>query len=178
MRVLALIGTLAILVVIGAAVFFFGGFFDIGASESDEDQGIVNWALIRVRMASVERHGRESSPVNLDDPEIVHAGARAFSDRGCANCHGEPGPKPGEMEGWQKFSEGMNPDPPDLAKEIVPHREPGQLFWVVKNGIRMTGMPSFGKIGADDKEIWSIVAFLRSLPKVSQADYKAWTAKP
>ena len=78
---------------------------------------------------------------------------------------------------WQKFSEGLNPDPPDL-KEIVQEREPAQLFWAIKNGIKMTGMPSFGAIGVDDKEIWSVVAFIRKLPNTSEADFKAWIANP
>ncbi len=50
------------------------------------------------------------------------------------------------------------------------------LFWVIKNGINMTGMPSFAQAGANDDDIWSIVAFLKKLPSVSEADYKAWTA--
>ncbi len=53
-----------------------------------------------------------------------------------------------------------------------------QIFWVVKNGINMTGMPSFGRVGADDKEIWSIAAFVKKLPSVSEGDYKSWTAAP
>jgi len=169
MRTLAVIGVLAIVIAVGAAVFFFGGFFNVAASESNP--GIVNWALVKVRMASIGRRAALASPVDLDSPEVVRAGARAFSERGCTNCHGAPGVK------WQKFSEGLNPDPPDL-KEIVPEREPAQLFWVVKNGIKMTGMPSFGAIGVDDKEIWSIVAFVRKLPNTSESDFKAWSANP
>ena len=46
---------------------------------------------------------------------------------------------------------------------------------MVKNGIKMTGMPSFGKIEVPDPEIWSMVAFLKKLPSVSEDDYKAWT---
>jgi len=169
MRILAGIGALAIIVAVGAAVFFFGGYFNVAASEPDP--GIVKWALTKVRAASIDHHARLTAPGNLDDPEIVRAGARAFSERGCTNCHGAPGVN------WQKFSEGLNPDPPDL-KDIAHERQPAQLFWVVKNGIKMTAMPSFGAIGADDKEIWSIVAFIRKLPNVSEADFKAWTAKP
>jgi mono/diheme cytochrome c family protein len=101
----------------------------------------------------------------------VQAGAKAFAAQGCANCHGAPGVN------WAKYSEGLHPDPPDL-KEIVDHRSPSQLFWVVKNGINMTGMPSFALAGAKDDEIWSIVAFLKKLPGVSEADYKVWTAPP
>jgi hypothetical protein len=51
------------------------------------------------------------------------------------------------------------------------------LFWVVKNGINMTGMPSFGAIDVPDQEIWSIVAFVKKLPTVSDEDFKTWTAK-
>jgi mono/diheme cytochrome c family protein len=169
MRILAGIGVVAIVILVAAAVFFFGGFYNVAASAADP--GIVNWALTKVRMASIDRQARLAAPGNLDDPEVVRTGARAFAQRGCTTCHGAPGVN------WQKFSEGLNPDPPDL-KDIVHERQPAQLFWAVKNGIKMTAMPSFGAIGTDDKEIWSIVAFLRKLPTVSEADFKAWTANP
>ena len=169
LKFLALIGLLGILGGIGAAVLFFGGYYSVAASAPDP--AIVDWALKQVRMASVARHAGVTPSVNLDDAAVVQAGARAFSDRGCVTCHGAPGVT------WQKFAEGMNPDPPDL-KEVGQEREPGQLFWVVKNGIKMTGMPGFGAIGAKDQEIWSIVAFVKKLPNVSEADFKAWSARP
>ena len=167
MRLLALIGALAIIIVVGAAIFFFGGFYNVAATE--EDPGIVNWALVKVRVASVTRHAGVTPAVNLDDPAIVQTGARAFAARGCVNCHGAPGAP------WQKFSEGLRPDPPDL-NEVGPQREPGQLFWVIKNGIKLTGMPSFQLAGVEDKEIWSLVAYVKKLPKVSEAEFKAWSA--
>ena len=71
--------------------------------------------------------------------------------------------------------EGLNPSPPDL-KEVVGSLEARELFWVVKNGINMTGMPSFGQIGVPDQEVWSMAAFLKKLPGVSDQDYKTWTA--
>jgi hypothetical protein len=52
------------------------------------------------------------------------------------------------------------------------------LFWVIKNGINMTGMPSFALAGAKDEDLWSIVAFVKKLPIISDADYKTWTAAP
>jgi hypothetical protein len=164
-----IIGALAILVAIGSAIFLFGGYFNVAASAPDP--GLVNWTVARVRMASIDRRARFSSTLNLDDLETVRSGARGFSQRGCWNCQGAPGVN------WQKFSEALNPDPPDL-KNIARERQPAELFWVIKNGIKMTAMPSFGAIGVDDKEIWSIVAFVRRLPNVSDADYKAWTANP
>ena len=69
----------------------------------------------------------------------------------------------------------MNPDPPDL-KDVVDESEPAELFWVIKNGIKMTGMPSFGVAGASDDEIWKIVAFVKKWPSVTPEDFKAWTA--
>jgi hypothetical protein len=168
MKLLALIGFLAIVVALAAAAYFFGGFYSVAATA--EDPAIVKWALIKVRMASIGRHATDAPPIPLDDPANVQAGARAFAARGCTNCHGGPGVE------WAKFSEGLNPDPPDL-KDVVKERQPGELFWVIKNGINMTGMPSFGKIEVPDKEIWTIVAFIKKLPTVSDADYKAWTAQ-
>jgi mono/diheme cytochrome c family protein len=169
MRVLAAIGILAILAVIVAAVFFFGGFYSVAANEPDP--GAVSWALEKIRDASIGRSAHFAAPANLDDAGTVQAGARAFSQRGCAICHGAPGVKS------QDFYKGMNPGPPDL-KDVVGDSEPAELFWVIKNGIKMTGMPSFGAIGMDDKEIWSVVAFIRKLPTVSEADFKTWTAGP
>jgi len=158
MRILALIGALAIIVGVGAAVFFFGGYYSVAGTA--EDPGIVRWALIQVRTASIDRHSVDQPPASVSNPASVQAGAKAFAAHGCANCHGAPGVN------WAKFSEGLHPDPPDL-KEIVDHRSPSQLFWVIKNGINMTGMPSFALAGAQDDDIWSITAFLKKLPTVS-----------
>ena len=168
MRLLSLIGVLAILVGIAALVFFFGGFFNVSAR--NEEPAPVKWALIKVRMAAVDRYATDNPPSGYDAQDKVQAGAKAYSARGCTNCHGGPGVE------WQKFSEGLRPDPPDLTK-VVKEREPRHLFWVVKNGINMTGMPSFAEAGATDDEIWSIAAFVKKLPSgVSDADYKSWTA--
>lgn len=166
MRLLAFVGFVGLIAVIAAAVFFFGGYYDVAAS--NQNPAAVDWALVRVRAASITRHADAAPPSSLNDAAFIQAGARAFAQRGCTNCHGGPGVD------WAKFSEGLNPGPPDL-KDVVPNLQPAELFWVVKNGIGMTGMPSFGAIDVGDQEIWSIVAFLRKLPIVSNDDYKSWT---
>jgi mono/diheme cytochrome c family protein len=168
LKFLAFIGVLAILSAIVAGIYFFGGYYSIAGTATDS--GLVTWALVHIRTASIERHANDNSPLSLDDPAVVQAGAHAFSERGCVNCHGGPGVK------WAKFSEGLSPDPPDL-KEIANERAPQQLFWVIKNGINMTGMPSFGAIEVSDHEIWTIVAFVKKLPTVSDDDFKAWTGR-
>jgi mono/diheme cytochrome c family protein len=166
MRLLAVIGVLAILAVIAAGVYFFGGYYSVAAAKPNP--GLIDWALVRVRVASIDHHAPQSSPVRLDDPAVVREGARAYSELGCVNCHGAPGVD------WAKFSEGLRPDPPDL-KDIAKELEPGQIFWVVKNGINMTGMPSFGLLKVEDNKMWAVAAFVRKLPIVSPEDYKAWT---
>lgn len=166
MRFLAFVGAIAILGGVAAAVFFFGGFFNVSAAW--QDPAFAKTAIEHVREASIARHAVDAPPANFGDPARVAAGAQAFAALGCANCHGAPGVQ------WQKFSEGLNPDPPDL-KEHVGRMAPAELFFVVKNGIRMTGMPSFAAAGAKDDELWSLVAFLKKLPKVTDAEYKSWT---
>jgi mono/diheme cytochrome c family protein len=165
MRILAAIGALAIIAGIGAAVYFFGGFYSVACTQ--EDPAIVHWALVKVRTASITRYATDTPPASFAAAGTVEAGARAYAANGCANCHGAPGVT------WAKFSEGLHPDPPDL-KDVVNHITPPQLFWVIKNGINMTGMPSFASAGMKDEDIWAVVAFLKKLPTVSEADYKGW----
>jgi hypothetical protein len=55
---------------------------------------------------------------------------------------------------------------------LASYRTVAQLFWVIKNGINMTGMPSFFLAGAKDEELWSIAAFIKQLPSISEADYR------
>ena len=170
MRILALIGALAIVIAAAAGVFFLGGYFDVGAAW--DDPAVVRWGLTQTREASIRHQSAAigAPPIKLDDPAVIRDGAHEYDEHGCVNCHGGPGAQ------WQKFSEGLNPDPPEL-KEVA-GLEPQKLFWVIKNGIRMTGMPSFGKAGVPDDEIWKIVAFVKKLPSVTEADYKTWTAAP
>jgi len=169
LRLLAFIGVLAILAAAAGAVFFLGGFYNVAATS--EDTGFIGWALAQTRAASIARHATEMPPVSLEDPATVQAGARAFNDRGCVHCHGAPGVM------WSKFSEGLNPDPPDL-KDIGNEIEPREMFWAVKNGIKMSGMPSFGAQDVPDREIWQMVAFVKKLPAVSPDDFKSWTSPP
>ena len=167
MRFLTTVGALAIVLGIGCAIYFFGGYYNVAGTA--EDPPAVTWALTKVRTASVNRHATGSPPSTFEDPTTVQAGAKAYASYGCANCHGAPGVP------WLKYSEGLHPDPPDL-KKIAGDLSPAQLCWIIKNGINMTGMPSFELAGAKDDEIWTITAFVKKLPTVAEVDYKSWTA--
>lgn len=167
MRLVAAIGALAIVFGIGCALFFFGGYYSVAGTA--EDPAVVTWALTKVRVASINRHATDSPPAAFGDAAMVQAGAKAYASNGCANCHGAPGVM------WLKYSEGLHPDPPDL-KKVADDLSPAQLFWIIKNGINMTGMPSFELAGVKDDEIWAIASFVKKLPTISEADYKSWTA--
>ena len=169
MRLLAAVGVIAVVVIIATGVYFFGGFYNVSAAVDDPD--LMNWTLVHIREASINRWADATPPIKLDDPATIRQGAIEFAEHGCANCHGAPGVK------WAKFSEGLNPGPPDL-KESTSDEAPAHVFWVVSNGIKMTAMPSFSKAGVPDEDIWEIVAFIKNLPNISEADYKAWTAPP
>jgi len=164
------VGLAAIVGGVAALVFFFGGSFNVAASE--EDPPLVRWARGFVRDASVRQHAMDQPPGSVDDQKLIEAGARSFRERGCVQCHGGPGVDKA------KFADGLNPSPPDLKAAPASKLLPQEVFWVVKNGIRMTGMPSFGAAGVPDGEVWSIVAFVKKLPMVSENDYKAWSQTP
>ena len=81
-------------------------------------------------------------------------------------CHGAPGVDASEA------GEGLNPPAPDLTLARIQKRTDGELFWILQNGIRMTGMPAFGPTHKDD-ELWKMVAFLRHLPQLTPEEEKA-----
>ena len=153
---------------VGAGVFFLGGFYDVAASE--QDPALVSLALIHVRQASIERHADAPVPAGLYAPARVRDGVQTYRTLGCQDCHGGLGAPPA------RFSEGLNP-PPNL-KAVIGDITPAQLFWVLKYGIKMSAMPSFGtgRQPAPDADLWDVVAFLKQVPSLSPDDLGAWYA--
>jgi mono/diheme cytochrome c family protein len=76
----------------------------------------------------------------------------------CAGCHGSDGHSPTDAGRW------MYPRSANLISHEVQNYSDRELFWIVKNGIRMTGMPAFGKVETEEN-IWNLVRYLRSLPR-------------
>ena len=161
---LKLLGVVLVLAV-AALLFIFSGLYDVSASTPDN--GLIAWALRTTQSRSVHRasealEGTMQVP-DLQAPERIGTGLVHYHEM-CATCHGAPGVKISEI------GQGLNPYPPELATHG--EDEPVETFWIVKNGIKMTGMPSFGVTHTDD-EIWSIVAFLQRMPKLSPQEYQA-----
>jgi hypothetical protein len=90
------------------------------------------------------------------------AGVNDFEEM-CVQCHGAPGKRPAAV------GQGLNPPAPDLA-ESANKMTAAELFWVTKHGIKMTGMPSWGKTHEDDA-LWPVVALMTALPDLDAAAY-------
>lgn len=155
---------IAALVVLGGGVFIYSGAYDVAASQADN--AVVTWVLKTVREQSIERRAetvRLPDEAVLNDPKTIQMGFEHY-DEMCVGCHGAPGVEPGELR------EGMNPEPPLLA-EHAGEISLQELFWVIKNGIKMTGMPAWGVTHSDDK-IWAMAAFVKKLPEYDALDYQ------
>ncbi|MEE9215235.1 MAG: cytochrome c [Thermodesulfobacteriota bacterium] len=148
-----------ILLIAGMIVFIYSGTYNIAATEPHSL--LVEWVFNTAKKYSVKKHSENITRPKLSDDSLVKAGFDHYENM-CAGCHGAPGTEP---------AEGFNPSPPDLA-EKAEELSSTELFWVTKNGIKMTGMPAFG-LSHSDQEIWSIVAFLKQLPDLTPEDYDA-----
>jgi|TARA_R110000796_G_scaffold24007_1_gene68656 mono/diheme cytochrome c family protein len=100
---------------------------------------------------------------DLSDNDMIQQGASAY-DSLCAACHLKPGLKDTVLRA------GLNPMPPNLTEQG--HWGPAEQFWIVKHGIKMTGMPAWGATH-EDEELWEMVAFLKTLPELSEQEYNA-----
>lgn len=162
----ALIGVLALLVIIAVAgvLIVLGGAYDVAASTPHTAvmQTLLNDAMDH----SVELRARRLKPPAQPTAADIIEGAAHYKGM-CQQCHGGPGaPR-------EEFAEGLNPSPPNLA-QATDDLNPGEVFWIVKNGIKMTGMPAFGKTHTD-QQIWDIALFVkRRLAKTTPAQYAAY----
>ena len=158
--VIALLAMLAI----GFGIFAGSGLYDIGA---DAHHSALTYKFLEtVRDRSIRERSKDLRLPNLDDPQLVLKGAGQYAAM-CVGCHLAPGKESSEVR------EGMYPQPPNLSKLRVDSRD---AFWVIKHGIKMSGMPAWGR-SHDDATIWSIVAFLGKLPALTPQQYEAIVAK-
>ncbi len=144
-----------VLLVLGTVGFIYSGVYDVAASTPDNP--VAAWALRRLSSRSVATRLKDvQAPSGLEDPRRTKPGAQLFGEY-CVVCHGGPGLQ------RTAIAQGLNPRPPDLFRAGRRPLELAELYWYIKNGVKMTAMPSFGSALSDDK-IWSIAAFLRTGP--------------
>ncbi len=160
-----------------AAVAAVGGFLVVASgivpiTASSGHSALTYWVLELAKRRSIATHTLGMDSISLDAPWLVLKGAGHYHD-GCRPCHGAPDLPPPRIAG------AMTPQPPELLGRIEIY-EPRELFYIVKHGIKFTGMPAWPAQERDD-EVRAVVAFLRELPQLDADSYRALvhgTAEP
>ena len=158
-------------IIVGAALVFlcaagwafvYSGAYNVAADVPHTR--LVYWLLDTARDRSVTvRAASIQAPGDLGDAKRIAAGAGLYAEM-CSGCHLAPGMERTEI------ARGLYPAAPELARAT--DLTPGEEFWVIKHGIKMTGMAAWGKTH-NDTLIWDMVAFLQKLPSLSPGAYKA-----
>ncbi len=162
-------GFIAALIILALAglIYMYSGGYNVAASVPDPK--FVEWMLATTMERSVAKHAQgTNAPAQLTDAQ-AREGARVYNET-CVYCHGAPGKDPVDI------GKGLNPEPPFLPDTIT-RWNAAEVFWIIKNGIKMTGMPAFGPTHKDD-EIWKLVAFVQKLPKMKPEEYEQMTQAP
>ena len=152
-----------LLAVIAAAAFgIHGGLYNV-AADAPHSQSTF-WLLETVRDRSIAvRAAGVAVPDDLTDPKRIASGAGQYAEM-CSSCHLAPGMKRTEI------SRGLYPRAPELRRRRLP--TPAEDFWVVKHGLKMSGMPAWG-VTHTDEILWDVVAFLGKLPKLTPDEYQS-----
>ncbi|MDE2464093.1 MAG: cytochrome c, partial [Alphaproteobacteria bacterium] len=154
----------ALAVVVGAGIIgvAYSGLYDVAADVPHSKP--VYWLMQLTRNRSIAVHaGSVHVPSDLLATKRVLTGAGLYAGM-CTSCHLAPGMARTEI------SQGLYPAAPELAKGT--DLSPAEEFWVIKHGIKMTGMAAWGRTHSDTL-IWDMVAFLQKLPTLSPAAYQA-----
>lgn len=152
------------IILLGAGVVY-SGVIDVAADRPHLPA--VHTLLETVRERSIATRADGIETPDLRDPQLIRTGAGNY-DAMCAGCHLAPG-----IDGTE-LSQNLNPSPPNLTNPNRAH-DPASDFWVIKHGIRSTGMPAWGK-SMPDPYIWGLVALLEQLPALTTVEYQTLVA--
>lgn len=161
-----LLTLLFVLLLLGGALYgvAVSGVVDVSAMESSPPA--VDWFLERTRESSIRERSEDIPVPDLSDEAMVARGVAHYQQT-CAVCHGAPGVEASQV------GRGMNPAPPDLSAPRALGGDPSRDFWIVKNGIRMTGMPAFGPTHSEE-DLWALVALVQRMPELTPEDYASF----
>ncbi|HEY7532892.1 MAG TPA: c-type cytochrome [Nitrospiraceae bacterium] len=135
--------------------------FTTGFSAKTEPHALEVLMARQIRHLAIPvEHRNRPNPVTLH-PEVLKESLIHFADH-CATCHGNDG------SGQTPIGKNVYPKAPDLRLEDTQSMSDGELFWVIHNGIRFTGMPAWGEGDPEkDMDSWKLVHFIRHLPKLT-----------
>ena len=166
MRTLFVLAALAFAAALSGAWFVYAGLYNPAATL--QHTAPVYWLLTVAMRQAVQRHARDIRVPVLTDPALLARGAALYSAH-CVQCHGAPGVAP------DAFALGMTPLPANLALTAREWKDPAELYWVVRYGIKMSGMPAW-EFRLADVDLWAVTGFVNTLPQLSARDYQAWAA--
>lgn len=150
------------LLLVGFVGFLYSGVYPIAANESHWP--FTTWILTTLQTNAVEFAADESlDPPALDDPELLRRGAALYQAE-CVVCHGAPGVR------RDVIGRGLNPNPPRLATEVQEWSNE-ELYWIIRNGLKMAGMPAFEQ-GHTERDLWALTAITRRLPTIDPAEWR------
>lgn len=157
--ILAVVGSLALLAAFGFALS--------GVSAQPEPSALEAKLARAARHRLIPRAARaRENPATASD-ELIEEGLEHWADH-CAICHGNDG------KGDTAIGRGLYPRSPDMTLPATQELSDGELFWIIENGIKLTGMPAWGSPSAgeedEDSESWGLVHFIRALPRLTADD--------
>ena len=151
---------LFIAIVIGAALAF-RSMIRHGLSARDKPSAAETFLARRMRRWAVPESARRMKNPISDSAEAVAGGRAHFADH-CASCHGNDG------RGKTEIGQNLYPKAPDMWGKESQSLSDGELFYIIKNGVRLTGMPAWGKdTPEDDQTSWHLVSFIRHMPWIT-----------
>jgi len=152
-------GILFVLVVLVSVGVLAWSIISRGFSARDEPGAAEAFIARGFRHLAIPRKAREARNPVLSSPEVLAGAMEHFADH-CAICHGNDG------KGKTLIGKGLYPKPPDMSLVETQRLTDGELYYIIQNGVRLTGMPAFGETGTNepDEESWALVYFIRHLP--------------
>lgn len=163
MRYVITIAVFLGVVIVGAVLYVWFGVYNIAATEPH--WSITSSLIEAVRERSIEVRSEDIQVPNLDDPKLAEAAFPHYHEM-CRLCHGAPGYPPDE------FSIGLYPHAPGMTSgDIQKELSDAEIYWIVKHGIKLTGMPAFGPTHKDE-QLWGLVALVKEIPKMGHEQYR------
>ena len=151
------------IVPLGALLFIKSGVYDVAASRPHTT--LTEWITHETMIHSVKRRAAAiEAPRNVSAGQVL-AGFCTYETH-CVACHGSAAVA---REHWVS---GMEPQPPYLV-DATEKWSPSELFWIAKNGIKMTGMPSW-RDSLSDAQLWDVVGFLEAGRRLPPQTYARW----
>jgi cytochrome c len=156
------------LVVLGLAglggLLLLADFLNRGVSTRRQPLRAETFVAGRLRHLAIPRGARSLSNPEPVSPDVVKEAMTHFADH-CASCHGNDG------KGRTEIGKNLYPKAPDMTGPGTQQLSDGELFTIIKNGVRFTGMPAWGDESPEsDRDSWKLVHFIRHLPKISEAE--------